>query len=491
MGNYIGLHPDGVGALRNDWYGVYIGGGAQNNIIGGDRTTGEGNVISGNGNYGIAFVDDAAGNVVSGNLIGPAAAGTTPLPNGDTGVQMGNLTLNNTIGGSTPGRGNIISGNARNGITIEGSGNFFFGNLIGLAGDGATSLPNSQDGIQIGPLAQNNTIGGATPGQRNIISSNSGYGVLIEGSNNVFSGNFVGTDAGGTVARGNAVDGMYLSTGANNNLIGGEAPGEGNLISGNGDDGISLDGASNNRVSGNYIGTNAAGTALLGESDFGIYIGGGAKNNIIGGDQPAAGNIIAGCRRDGIYIANSTTEGNVIAYNRIGTDFSGTLDLGNGQSGIEMDFGTHGNVIGPGNVVAYNNYPGVMVDEDSTIDNTITQNSIFANTGKGIALSPGAQGGILPPVILTVNPRPITVAGTACPGCTVELFGSTTNEGQGQCYLGSATSDGSGAFRLVRPDMPYAFLTATATDPTQGTSEFSAVFTTTIALFTHLPIMVR
>ena len=61
-------------------------------------------------------------------------------------------------------------------------------------------------------------------------------------------------------------------------------PGARNLISGNGDEGISLDGADNNRVSGNYIGTNAAGTAILGNADFGIVLGNGAQNNTIGGD---------------------------------------------------------------------------------------------------------------------------------------------------------------------------------------------------------------
>ena len=94
-------------------------------------------------------------------------------------------------------------------------------------------------------------------------------------------------------------------------------------------------------------------------------------------------------------------------------------------------------------------------------------------------------------MIATVNPSPLTVVGTACPGCTVELFGSSTNDGQGQFYLGSATADGSGAFSLARTTMPYPYLTATATDSTNGTSEFSAVFTTTVVLVTHLPVIVR
>ena len=286
-------------------------------------------------------------------------------------------------------------------------------------------------------------------------------------------------------------DGVSLTADAQNNRIGGETPGERNLISGNGDEGIALDGADNNRVSGNYIGTNAAGTAILGNADFGIYLGNGAQGNTIGGDTGAKGNVIAGSFRDGIYIAGNSTAGNVIANNRIGTDPSGTLDLGNGQSGIELDVGAHGNIIGPGNLVAYNSFPGIYVDDNTTIGNTITRNSIFANMDKGIYLTLGAHGGIQPPVIITVNPNPLTVVGTACPNCIVELFGSSTDDGEGQFYLGNATADWSGAFSLARTTMPYPYLTATATDSTNGTSEFSAVLTTTVVLVTHLPVIVR
>ena len=100
---------------------------------------------------------------------------------------------------------------------------------------------------------------------------------------------------------------------------------------------------------------------VLENGDFGIYLGNGAQNNTIGGDTGAKGNVITGNARDGIYIADNTTSGNVISHNRIGTDLSGTVDLGNGQSGIELDFGTHGNIIGPGNVVAYNKDLGIWV----------------------------------------------------------------------------------------------------------------------------------
>ena len=76
-------------------------------------------------------------------------------------------------------------------------------------------------------------------------------------------------------------------------------------------------------------------------------------------------------------------------------------------------------------------------------------------------------------------------------GCTVEVFGNSTNDGEGKFYLGSTTSDGSGDFSLALTALPYGYLTATATDATDGTSEFSEVFTTSVVLVTYLPLILR
>jgi titin len=494
-GNTIGAGADGLGDLGNEHYGVYIASGAQNNIIGGDRTAGEGNLISGNDSTGVFISDeDTNGNVVSGNYIGVDITGMVALGNRFDGVSLTNDLHNNLIGGDTEGERNVISGNGDDGVAFvnDAADNIVSGNYIGLASDGATPLPNAGNGIEMGGHAQNNTIGGDTPGERNIISGNGRDGINIEGHDNVISGNYIGTDAGGTDARGNAGDGVYLSSGAENNVIGGDTPGERNLISGNGDEGIALDGADNNTVSGNYIGVNASGTATLVNDGFGIYMGNGAQGNTIGGDTGAEGNIISGSHCDGIYIAGDTTSGNVISNNYIGTDVSGAADLGNGEHGIELDFGTHGNIIGPGNVVAYNDACGVYVDDETTLGNSITQNSIFANTGLGIELAEGAHGGITAPEITatTLGGGNITVTGMACAGCTVEVFGNSTNDGEGEFYLGSATADGSGAFSLSLTSLPYPYLTATATDASNGTSEFSEVFTSTVQTL-YLPLVLR
>lgn len=493
-GNYIGTDAAGLANLGNGHYGVRIENGAQNNIVGGDRTAGEGNIISGNGAAGVSISDAGTdGNQVAGNFIGTDASGLVALGNHSEGARLSGDLHNNVIGGDTAGERNVISGNSADGITFTSSAadNIVSGNYIGLGADGATPLPNGNNGVDIGSEAHGNTIGGDTVGERNVIAANGRDGITVEGDDNVITGNFIGTDAGGMNARGNAGHGVYLSGSAIGNVIGGGAPGEGNLISGNGDEGVALDSADDNTVSGNKIGVNVSGSAALANGGFGVLLGD-AQGNTIGGATRAEGNIISGNFRDGIYVSGDTAAGNVIANNSIGTTSDGATSSGNGENGIELDFGAHDNIIGPGNVVAFNNSAGVFVQGDAAVGNTISQNRIFANVGSGISLTTGANGGILAPQIGAASfvAGEFTVSGTACAGCTVELFGNSTNDGEGEFYLGSTAADGSGAFNLALALPPHPSLTATATDTTNGTSEFSVSFVATAGIL-HLPLVVR
>ena len=106
-----------------------------------------------------------------------------------------------------------------------------------------------------------------------IINRFSLQGIYVISHRNVIAGNFFGVDATGTLNRGNAQSGIFLVL-ASNNLIGGTTPADRNVISANGDNGISIYDAPGtaNRVLGNYIGVNAAGTAALGNAVFGIRI---------------------------------------------------------------------------------------------------------------------------------------------------------------------------------------------------------------------------
>ena len=82
----------------------------------------------------------------------------------------------------------------------------------------------------------------------------------------------------------------------------------------------------------------------------------------------------------------------------------------------------------------------------------------------------------------------ITIEGTACAGCTVEIFGNINNDGEGILYLGSAVAVG-GNFSLTEDSHGLHYLTATATDAALGTSEFSAVYRTPYRVY--LPLLMR
>ena len=140
-----------------------------------------------------------------------------------------------------------------------------------------------------------------------------------------------GTDATGTLDRGNARDGIEIN-GANN-TIGGTTASERNLLSGNTEAGIYIHGAcaTSNVVQGNYIGINAAGTAGVGNTLSGIVITDpGASANTIGGTAAGAGNVISGNPDSGIAIGYNTGSGNVVQGNYIGTNAAGTAGIANG-----------------------------------------------------------------------------------------------------------------------------------------------------------------
>ena len=161
-------------------------------------------------------------------------------------------------------------------------------------------------------------------------------------------GNFIGTSATGAVALGNTNQGIAIIDGAAQNVIGGTTPGARNAISGNGANGILISdtGTTGNTVLGNRIGTDATGDIELGNSDNGILIDVGATNNLIGGPTPAARNVISGNSAMGVLISGAGTEGNKVQGNYIGTDKTGSLALPNTQSGVRINTNATNNTIG-------------------------------------------------------------------------------------------------------------------------------------------------
>ena len=234
-GNDIGTDPTGTAPVGNGIDGVDIENGAYSNLIGtngdGIDDGAEGNVISGNVARGVII--DGAGtdfNVVAGNLIGTDATGTAALPNlGDAGVTIADGAQNNRIGTNADGvsddlERNVISGNAGSGVRFQDAGTSFnvvAGNYIGTTADGAIALGNGNQGIDI--HAPNNTVGGITAASRNVIASNSSSGIYIYNTNatgNLVEGNYIGTDATGTVALGNHNDSITIDE-APDNTVGG------------------------------------------------------------------------------------------------------------------------------------------------------------------------------------------------------------------------------------------------------------------------------
>ncbi len=498
-GNYIGTDAIGAQAVANGGDGVFLGASASGNVIGGTSSS-DRNVISGNSDDGIVIRDaGTVNNAVSDNYIGINAAGTLALSNGGNGVEILDGASNNVIGGTGVG-GNVISGNKLDGVSIHDPGTSFnavSANDLGTDAQGRVAVRNKQDGVNISNLASSNLIGGQDAGEGNLISGNTGFGIAISGAatGTLVEGNLIGTNAAGTAALGNHLFGVDISGSATGNLIGGTTALTRNLISGNAGDGLDITGNSTtgNVVEGNYIGTDVSGSRRLANALDGVKIADGANGNTIGGIAPGAGNLISGNNLDGVSLNSSGIAGNVVQGNLIGTNATGTLDLSNGGDGVNIQFGG-GNQIGgtvavAGNIIAHNARNGVEVSGQSP-GNSIRENSIYANAGLGIALNNGGNNNAVAPTLRSARN---SSAGTTIRGrlvaqpnttYTIELFsnpasGSNRNV-QGKVYLVSftVTTNSAGrvrfAFTLAFTIPAGEFITATATDPSGDTSQFSA-----------------
>jgi len=420
------------------------------------------------------------------------------------------LTLeadNNTVralvinGFTTPGWGAGIDIRASSDNNIEG--NFIGTNTAGTAAQG------NLIGVVVG--GANNTIGG------NVLSGNQSRGLEIQGSSatgNSVVGNLIGTDATGAADLGNGGDALRVE-GASLTVIGGTSAAERNVVSGNGGHGILLHNSTNNTVRGNYAGTNAAGTAAIANGIDGIAVDGGGANTI-GGPGAGEGNLASGNTNQGISIFGvdfPSTTGNIVQGNKAGTNFDGTAAIPNGGEGIRMHNALNttvgGTVVGAGNLVSGNTSSGVTViaSPGTATGNRILGNSIYGNGGIGIDLgvvdplegvTPNDDGdGDTGPnnlqnfpdlTSVTIAGAGTTVQGTldteANKAYRLEFFANSacdaSGNGEGQTFLGSknvkTTASGNTSFTFASATVigSSAWVTATATDPDGNTSEFSA-----------------
>ena len=394
-------------------------------------------------------IAQANNNQISNCYIGTDVTGTVAVPN-RSGIAIRGTQTTNCDGNIIT--GNLISGNtSHNGITLYMNVNdtVIQSNIIGTDITGLVSLPNSSGIVTFGTLSDtslencNNTIIGGVSGQGNLISGNRVDGIALESNTNfsVIYGNFIGTDVTGNVALPNGAVGIIIFG--------------------------AFGGTSNERCVG----------------------------NIIGGPNPGQGNVISGNGQQGILI-QSNVSGTVIQGNIIGTDASSQLfNLGNGSSGITF-VGTTGypsdnNLIGgtaagDNNLIVYNglsdpnDYFGVFLNSDPTtpdVQNSILGNSIFNNIGNGIELENNGNDNQEPPIInyaagigtqlMVSATAPTTPAGTHF---RLEFFINEINRNpitEGQTFVGSIDNVPSGetveqTFTLTL--FSLGFLSATATN---------------------------
>lgn len=371
----------------------------------------------------------------------------------------------------------------------------------GAAGDSAV-------GFQIGSGASNTVIKGFD------VFSFRGAQLAVAGAFGAkLQANYVGFDsAGGAVTGGRGV----LVDFARDATIGGTTAADRNVISGNGAEGVVIGTTTENiAVKGNYIGTDVAGSAAVGNAaktpsgvrPAAVHLFG--DHTLIGGAEAGAGNVISG---NAAAIVIEGGQGNEVLGNRIGTDASGANALGNAADGVLIVDSTSprtaqndrvgGTDPAAANTIAWNSGAGVVVSGGAdTTGNAIERNSIHDNGGLGIDL--GGDG-------LTINAAdsdsgpnslqsfPIVSATDAGGSHTVlrgdlsaanqatyriELFDAGTcdasDHGEGNRFLTSTdvTTDalGRGSFSVnLRPALPAgALVSATATDASGNTSEFS------------------
>ena len=382
---------------------------------------------------------------------------------------------------------------------------------IEIDGSGAGAV----DGFDIS--SANNEIRGLII---NGYTTNDKAGIDMAGAGatgNTIAGNYLGTNYAGTSADAND-SGVAVKNGANGNTIGGIVVADRNIISGNTARGVWVtgSGSDSNVIKGNYIGTDASGTASVPNGSIGLYLSTGAQSNIVGGTTAAERNVISGNGARGVRISSAGTDLNVVQGNYIGTDKDGTAPLANSSTGVYILSGAQSNIIGgtaagEGNTIAYNGADGVYIKDATTDANEISGNSIFENTGLGIDLDgAGANNDKAAPTISTLaqNASDFDVSVTITSGDTVEFFrvnntagpavtadGSGAGEGYlflGSCIDGGACTDAPGSDYLVSTSDDDATagvvqvtlrstgvssgdeISTTAFDVTNGTSEFSS-----------------
>ncbi len=482
--------------LSNEDTGVVIGNASSGNVIGGTTNSSsdfrERNSISAL-RVGIAIEEFSSNNIIEGNAIGTDNSLNT------FGIFVDSSANQNTIGGTAAGAGNLITGN-KVGIEIFSANNVVEGNTMQI---GIT-------GVDI--QGTNNTFGGTAAGDGNFLDINSGTGVVID------------SGAIGTIFQGNDIErnGVGVEIQAPSITLGGTTVGAGNLIFGNTNQGVLIAATATGAiVEGNQI-DNGPTTFTPAGNGVGVEVD--AAGAMIGGSTAGASNLISGNTNQGILVDSSAGPNQVggvsnvtIEGNKIGTDVSGTVALGNGTDGVEIEGQNSivGGTLASGadaNIIAFNGSDGVLVLSGAN-DDAIRQNAIFANGHLGIELgtnpsglfAPGNNGEPAPtlntPAAYNAGTKTLTITGimpATLPTASIvasafDFFANLNNESQGRLYLGTPTKftvspaksgqiPFTAVFTFSATTTPSVttftaitnpMITATFTDPNGNTSAFS------------------
>lgn len=434
LSNKIGTFADGTGDASNVGDGMRISSATLATALIGD--TDLGNIFAnsnGSGLFILSGVPNDAEIAVKGNYFGTNST-SDALGNAANGLDArgGVVTVGGDRGeGGALGEGNTFAENGEAGISL-GDGldaAYIYGNMIGTVDEGSTG--NAGSGIRIVSDSVLDVVIGGAGAKRNIISGNGGDGILTgemaDGAAVEIKNNFIGTDALGVEAFGNAEAGIQM-TGMGNSVtvdIGGALEGEGNLISGNlneatfgGDSGIRLTGLTGTtNICGNTIGLTADRLAALGNVGYGIHLADSVGTEFglgsivnIGCEGEFGGNYLAG-NGTGNYTAQvyarvdeSPLAGLVVNMinNIVGLAEDGTV-ITHAADGVQTGNVTGGEFnIGNGtlagrNVISGNGYSAINVSGDAdtavNIDYNYIGTSADGTAARGNGYSePGEEG---------------------------------------------------------------------------------------------------
>jgi hypothetical protein len=279
---------------------------------------------------------------------------------------------------------------------------------------GFTPAANRGSGIVVRGGCTDIAIGDQETHIGNMICTNRGHGVLIEGSDTrriSVVGSLIGDlppDLSGphrVALYGNQKDGVHIEE-ANVVSVGGGGAGR-NTISGNRYNGINVNRGTDIRLLNNVVGLNTTATELMGNTLNGILI----ENSldVVVGEPPDLGNAASGNLQNGILLRGNALARIVVSGNLIGTDADGNGAFANRASGIRVDGESAGEgdnlvltdatrcTIGPGNVSSCNLDAGLLVENVTglhVIGNTFgeyQQTGTLGNAGNGITLGNGAH----------------------------------------------------------------------------------------------------